>query len=936
MSIACLDDETIAAIADGALEVHGRVDVEEHLVGCDACQTLVAAIVRAQRGVAEELRPGDVIGPGARFDRFVVVRRLGSGASSDVYEAYDPVLDRDVALKVLAPLAAYRSEAGQLRAALREARAMARLSHPNIVPVHDVGVVDGCTYLVMERVGGQTLRAWLGGGGRRWEEVVDAFCQAGRGLEAAHAAGIAHGDFKPDNALVTPDGRVLVTDFGLSGTASVGLDAAGDPKRAGSLGGGGTPAYMAPEIREGGRVDATADQYAFCASLFEALTGALPGVDLPAIAAPRRGALPARLRATIGRGLAPQPERRYPSMTALLDALRRLRARSASRAWLAAGASVLAIAASAHAAYLSPAALERRAASLLAGTWDGARRGEVQRALATATRPPATSPWSVVSRELDRFSAAWTAAYASTSSLEALSSARARGEARATRACLEERLVELGAVVDLLAKADALVVGRAPNVVFGLTPVQVCSGQGRGEATLDAATAQQSATVRRKLAAGKALLAATRYEDARAAASAALDEARAMGHERLGSEAQLEKGQALARLGQPQEAESMLREAAWSAEAARHDDVVVRAWTELVYLVGYRQRRLDQGRLYARHATAALARLGAPPLLDANLQVAVASMSTEAGDRIGAFEAERRAALLYERVLGPNAPHLAQLLSNHAMTEQLLGRFEEARADGRRAVELLVTAYGPESPAPALTLSLVGLVESRLGLFDDAIRDSERALKLREQLGRDDFMLATMLGGHGLILEAAGRTREAVESLQRAVGMAERVDGEEGALTAENRALLATTLASSRADEAEVLARKAQRAFEKIDSAQGLIDAEIALGLALTAKGNAAAASAELERAGTLAARFWGEAHVETAVVRARSAVALSAAGRLDDAQREAGAALSVLRGARVDVRVRAAAAHAAQLPPDPDEALVGAMTAIPREEARP
>jgi serine/threonine protein kinase len=268
----CLDDATLAAIADGGLSPEERAPIERHLVACDACQGLLAAIVRSLR---EESSTSGVR-HGKTIDRYVVQRWLGSGAAGSVYEAYDPVLDRRVAIKILgAPAVSLEDEnaAGRTidEATLREARAMARLSHPNVVPVHDVGIAGRGAFLVMERVDGTTLRAWLGEQPRDWRAIVEAFGQAGRGLAAAHAAGLVHRDFKPDNALVAPNGRVLVTDFGLS--RAYDAPAPGDePKgpRAGSTGAplattraGGTPAYMAPEQRAGARATPLSDQYAF-------------------------------------------------------------------------------------------------------------------------------------------------------------------------------------------------------------------------------------------------------------------------------------------------------------------------------------------------------------------------------------------------------------------------------------------------------------------------------------------------------------------------------------------------------------------------------------------------------------------------------------------------------------------------------------------------
>ncbi|MFY0535966.1 serine/threonine-protein kinase [Nannocystis pusilla] len=249
----------------------------------------------------------------------------GAGGMGVVHTAYDPELDRKVALKLVRPQAF--GGAAHLRERLaREARVLARISHPNVVPIYDVGEADGEVFIAMELVPGPTLARWQTEQPRPWRAIVDMYLQAARGLAHAHAAGVVHRDFKPGNALVGPDGRVRVVDFGLAvaGEASP----APAPERAASASltatGAlvGTPAYMAPEQWRGAAVDARSDQYSFCAALWEALAGApyrLPdttwrGAPAPEPApAPTGGrAFPRWLRQVLLRGLADEPAARFP------------------------------------------------------------------------------------------------------------------------------------------------------------------------------------------------------------------------------------------------------------------------------------------------------------------------------------------------------------------------------------------------------------------------------------------------------------------------------------------------------------------------------------------------------------------------------------------------------------------------------------------------
>ncbi len=281
------------------------------------------------------MTPAAVPAVGARFDRFEVVGQLGAGAMGVVVLARDVDLGRPVAIKFITRRGA-ADEAGNLRL-LREAQAVARLQHPNVVAVHEVGKLGDQIFVVMEYVDGGTLRQWCAAQPRTWQSIVDVYVQAALGLEAAHAAGLVHRDFKPDNALIGGDGRVRVSDFGLV-AASVGEPAAfDDPQqevtltRTGAL--LGTPAYMAPEQFAGADVGPAADQFALCVALFEALYGVRPfaganfteilcAIESGTLRAQTRADVPSPIHGAVVRGLAIQPGYRHPSMRVLADALR--------------------------------------------------------------------------------------------------------------------------------------------------------------------------------------------------------------------------------------------------------------------------------------------------------------------------------------------------------------------------------------------------------------------------------------------------------------------------------------------------------------------------------------------------------------------------------------------------------------------------------------
>ncbi len=290
--------------------------------------------------------------------RFSVLGLVGRGGLGEVYAAYDPELGRRVALKIVAD-SEDRAGSARLR---REATAMARLSHPNVARVYDVGYVDDQLFIAMEFIRGQTLRSWLAARPRAWRDVRTVFLSAGQGLAAAHREGITHRDFKPDNVLIDEDGRARVVDFGLAFSVhsephpahATADDDPSDTTQPSDANAGGTPAYMAPEQHLGRSPgDHRSDQFSFCVTLFEALHGRRPFLGRtwetlrPQVlrgdprAAQRR--CPPHIASAINRGLNPDPERRFPDMDALLAELARSSDRPPVLKYLALGTAALAL-----------------------------------------------------------------------------------------------------------------------------------------------------------------------------------------------------------------------------------------------------------------------------------------------------------------------------------------------------------------------------------------------------------------------------------------------------------------------------------------------------------------------------------------------------------------------------------------------------------------
>jgi serine/threonine protein kinase len=350
VALECLDDNAASEFVSGTMAAGAVARTEQHLARCRDCRDLVAALApdpSDDSGAAtvphERVSPSQVaqrptrqLTIGDRVGRYLVLSTLGAGGMGVVFAAYDPQLDRKVALKLLRAGITYNTKDARARLR-REAQAIAQLSHPNVVSVYDVGNVDdGDLYIAMEFVEGDTLTTWLKKYPRTPREIVDVFLQAARGLNAAHSVGLLHRDFKPDNVLVGSDGRVRVTDFGLARSVITPEDQAKPSNRPTTLNDGltatgtvlGTPRYMAPEQLTGPEIDARADQFSFCVALYEALYGVhpLPGATSvsmlekgeKAILPPELPKVHSSASRAVMRGLERDRGKRFPNMAALM------------------------------------------------------------------------------------------------------------------------------------------------------------------------------------------------------------------------------------------------------------------------------------------------------------------------------------------------------------------------------------------------------------------------------------------------------------------------------------------------------------------------------------------------------------------------------------------------------------------------------------------
>ncbi|HEY6038517.1 MAG TPA: serine/threonine-protein kinase, partial [Kofleriaceae bacterium] len=622
MPVACLDDLTVTNLVGNALAEPERGAALAHLDECAACYELVAAI-GSPRGAGEAAR----LAPGMKVGRYVVERIAGAGAMGVVYAARDPSLERTVALKCIAGPGDPRARDRMIR----EAKAMAQLSHRNVVTVFDVGEHADDVFFAMELVSGRTLRAWLAERARGVREIVAVLADAGRGLAAAHAAGIVHRDFKPDNVLIAGDGRALVTDFGLAragGSVEPPPDVAADTAIVDLTVTGqviGTPVYMAPELLAGGPATPASDQFSFSVVAFEALTGERPfaGKTLAelrdAIArGPVLAGVPAHLRRVLARGLAAEPAERYASVEALLadlvhdPAVRRRRLLGGLGALLVIAALVLAFARRRDEPCPDPR-------GQLAGVWDDARRARLALGFAPHAEPYVPVTIARTTEALDRYADRWVDLRREACRATYITHDQSETRYDAIVACFDRRRGELAAVTAFLVDAPDLdTIRHATAIAGGLADLAPC----RDGATLaeqpplpvQPVLRAQVAAALQSVATARALGRSGKYVAAEQLVTSLIPQARALGYAPLLGDLLLAVGKLEPKTNNDgPTTEKVLQEAAQVAAAAKDDILAAKAWIQLAVTLSNAEQRFAEADSMVKVARVATQRAGDPP-----------------------------------------------------------------------------------------------------------------------------------------------------------------------------------------------------------------------------------------------------------------------------------------------------------------------------------
>ncbi|HLT38587.1 MAG TPA: serine/threonine-protein kinase [Enhygromyxa sp.] len=810
-------------------------------------------------------------GPGERIGRYELRERLGAGGMGIVYAAWDPELDRRVAIKFVRRGQAVSPEL--LRRRLRrEAQAMARLRHPNVVAVYDVGETEGQLFVAMEYVDGINLRKWLQTRPRSVAEILAVFRAAGEGLAAAHAEGIIHRDFKPDNVLVAGDGKVLVLDFGLaSWVTSPGSDSGRDsgsddleskPEsseeslRVASVGASGTTLdetgltrpgavlgtlnYMAPEQRRGRAIDARTDQYSFCVALWQALSGELPygqGSSSRSLARARVGRLdkldrkvPARVERALRRGLAWQPEDRWPSMRVLLDALEQPKPRR--RWWFAASAvltgSAVAWMLSADDPGSTPRSCDEQS-ERVAAVWNASIADELAGVI-SARSEFARRNWPYLRADLERWTKRWQAVDLELCERYGLGVAPKVHELQLL--CLDRQLEHFSLATDLLATATADELEHGFDLLARLPDPSLCRDTTFSEARTGVDTAQL-AELDEAIERAELEFQLGRVEAVDTATVELLETSKAFGFEPLHVRVAELRGSALAKLDRRDEAIDVGFSGLAAAEREGSAALRLRAFINLAELHINTAQDLQgaQRWLAQAQAIAAEQEFERELLRDlANTEGWVTAVGGRLDDGLAAFDralaladpesdALERASIMISRaqllgwmskpeqaleqfevgerelvaIIGADHPTVLDMRYAKAQIMKRLDQWQPARAELLEVADSLEALRGRPTTISIAARSKAAFLLDRLGDCEGARAEFDRMIPLaREHMAYPSPDLGALLTDRAMLCghaspESIAFAREALELYRKAVG-------DQHVMVADTRRMLARTL----------------------------------------------------------------------------------------------------------------------------------------------
>jgi tetratricopeptide (TPR) repeat protein/tRNA A-37 threonylcarbamoyl transferase component Bud32 len=840
--------------------------------------------------------------------RYTVLEVLGEGGMGVVLAAYDARLDRRVAFKLLRPplgVADEASGAPRVRM-LREAHAMARLNHPNVVAVYDAGELEtGRIFIAMEMVEGQTLKEWVRAPGRSWGEVLKAYVEAGKGLAAAHTAGLVHRDFKPENVLVGKDGRVKVTDFGVarphgSHPASSPAVPLSIPE---STSGSNTPTqpslsslpseawessltvpgtvvgtlkYMAPELWRGHPADARSDLFAFCVALYEALyqQSPFPGAGAERQKAQRAGqispppaqaSVPAWVTRHVLQGLSGDPARRPASMDALLAALqddpavrRRARLRVAGLAMT--GLILTGLAAWGWVGRSEPDCSQQ--AERLTGVWDGDARKRVREAFLGTRLSYAAGTADKVEAVLEAYAQDWARRR-----VEACETSRGAGTSAASlgvlqAGCLERRRDQLRLLVEVLGKGpDPELMPKAVMAVEGLPPLAECGDEKALLAAVppptDPALLEKVETLRPQVDRLEVLNTTGKFREGLVLADSLKPSVDTLDYAPLQARAWLLMSGLKSNSGDFEGALALAHQALKPASLGHEDVVAARAFNLIAHVRGIKQLKYKEVVELRPYWEAIVERAG-----NDRARVEMLGIQGTLLGNLARYEEARvlleNARVLADKTLGPDSFQGASVLNSLGLLYAAMGRFDDALAIHQQVLSIRRRVLGPEHPFLGSTLNNIGLVYYDLGRFPQALDYEEQAVELRRRaLGKEHFEVAVALFNSSRTLRHLGRYAEAQARLDEARAIWEKTRGRAETYIANYHLATADLRADSgRLSEARTHYEAARAIYALLDPNHGsLLEVSRGLGSVLFDEGKYAQARAVQEKTVEIASK---------------------------------------------------------------------------------
>ena len=784
--------------------------------------------------------------PGDQLGRYRIGEVIGEGGMGVVYGAEDTELGRRVAIKVLS-IGDSGTDGGKANRSivearlLREAQALARLNHPNVIAIYEVGHHEECSFVAMELVEGESLNRWWRREPRHSRaEILSVLMQAGQGLAAVHSVGLVHRDFKPDNVIVGSDGRVRVLDFGLARatgrTSTPSIDTAGpvmqtlDLDASGAFaanqaaqslselsdsGGGsslldspltqagvvvGTPRFMAPEQYRGKEIDARTDQFSFCVVLHRVLYELLPfegeevaeyqkNVLAGRIREPRAGSdVPLWLRRVLLRGLSVDPAQRFPSMDALLAALAddpEAKARRRLRLGAVLGGTA------AIAILGTWAILDRQpahdacatAASELGDAWDAQRRSAIERRFTSSGRSHAKDTFTRVADALDVYAGSWR-----TMREESCRATRSAGRQSQLVfdlrvSCLDRRRAALSALTDVFANDnDNEVVDRSIEAVAALPAMSACADVAALTATVplpdDPALRANIAATNSELDRAQAMHAAGKYADEATLVAAALPRARAMSYAPLLARALLANGTSNLSRDNFVAGEQSFVEAARAGAAAHDDTATLQAWEGMIQ-ARVNAGQYDEALALRLQLEIALARIGNSGTDRAEVLLLLSDVLWNKARFPEARALAEEAVALRERLFGPESAQFADATGQLGNLLAEMGEFAAARTLLERSLAATTRALGPRHPRTGLSLNDLALTVRDLGDYRTALTLFDQALAIQQEaLGPDAVSVGRVWNNLAGVRDALDRP-DAKDAFLRAIAIKEKSLGPE-------------------------------------------------------------------------------------------------------------------------------------------------------------